>query len=171
MPSDGAPGLQVVTPAPGGASRSEGTAMRGRHPLEDSDRLAWQASAAVSLLERFGAQLLVALDAVGRGNDPELDAALLERDRLVTQLEPLLAVLAEARATVRSWPSPAGAGADSASQRALALILAPVDDALEHAQHLHRRLSDETREVLERRGRGAESVGRARRGGSLVLVR
>jgi hypothetical protein len=171
MAPDGGSGRQIVTPPVGRASTSEGAATRGRHPLEDSDRLAWQASAAVALLERFGAQLLVALDAVGRGNDPELDAALLERDRLVAQLEPLLAALAEARASVRAWPSPAGQGVDSASQHALALILAPVDDALEHAQHLHRRLSDETREVLARRGSESASVGRARRGGSLVLVR
>ncbi len=171
MPADDASGLQLVTPAPDGASTGEGTAMRGPHPLEDSDRLAWQAAAAVSLLERFGAQLLVALDAVGRGNDPELDAALLERDRLVAQLEPLLAALAVARATVRAWPSPVAPGVDSASHHALALILAPVDDALEHAQHLHRRLSDETREVVARRGCESASVRRARRGGSLVLVR
>jgi hypothetical protein len=171
MPSDDPSGLRIVTPSVGGASTTEGPATHCRHPLEDSDRLAWQVSAAVGLLERFGAQLLVALDAVGRGNDPELDAALLERDRLVGQLEPLLAALAEARATVRSWPSPSGAGAGSASHRALALILAPVDDALEHAQHLHRRLSDETRDVLARRGRESALLRHARRGGSLVLVR
>ena len=171
MPDDGASGLQIVTPDRDGASTGDGHATRGRHPLEDSDRLAWQASAAVDLLERFGAQLLVALDAVGCGNDAELDAALLERDRLVALLEPLLAAPAEARATVRAWPSPGGADIDSASQQALALILAPVDDALEHAQHLHRRLSDETRDVLVRRGRESAAVHRARRGGSLVLVR
>jgi hypothetical protein len=171
MPSDDGSGLRIVTPSVGGASTTGALAAHGRHPLEDSDRLAWQVSAAVRLLERFGAQLLVALDAVGRGDDPELDAALLERDRLVGQLEPLLAALAEARAIVRAWPSPSGAGVESVSHHSLALILAPVDDALEHAQLLHRRLSDETRGVLAGRGRESAPGRRARRGGSVVLVR
>jgi hypothetical protein len=132
-----------------GAPSSAGDGAR-RHPLEDSDRLAWQAEAAVSLLERFGALLTVALDAVGRADDAALGAALAERDHLVAQLEPLLAALADARAAVRDWPGDPGAGS-----RALSLILAPVDDALEHAQHLHRRLADETRDALARRARPA----------------
>ena len=170
-------GPRLVTPARGAASSSDAPA-RSRHPLEDSDHLAWQATAAVRLLERFGAQLLVALDAVGRSDDPALDAALLERDRLVAQLEPLLASLAEARARVRDWPAagPArGAPVDSASQQALTLILAPVDDALQHAQHLHKRLADETRDVIERRTRAPArppaAVRRGGRGGAVALVR
>jgi hypothetical protein len=71
---------------------------------------------------------------------------------------------------VRSWPSPSGAGAGSASHRALALILAPVDDALEHAQHLHRRLSDETRDVLARRGRESALLRSAWDGGRPVMA-
>ncbi|MGZ8493539.1 MAG: hypothetical protein ACXWZS_15170 [Gemmatirosa sp.] len=149
-----------------GASSSHDADARPRHPLEDSDHLAWQATAAVRLLERFGAQLLVALDAVGRSDDVALDAALVERDRLVAQLEPLLAALADARARVRAWPT-AGLLADgTASSHALTLILAPVDEALQHAQHLHRRLTDETREVLTRRG----AVGPAARGGRMGAV-
>ena len=160
----------AVTPAVKPAS-SPAAAARPRHPLEDSDHLAWQATAAVRLLERFGAQLLVALDAVGRSDDTALDAALLERDRLVAQLEPLLAALAEARARVRDWPAAraGGASADSASQQALTLILAPVDDALQHAQLLHRRLADETREVIARRT--ATPVRRSGRAGAVALVR
>ena len=159
----------AVTPAVKPAS-SPAAAARPRHPLEDSDHLAWQATAAVRLLERFGAQLLVALDALGRSDDPALDAALLERDRLVAQLEPLLAALAEARARVRDWPAaPPLGGGDSASQHALSLILAPVDDALQHAQLLHRRLADETREVIARRT--VAPVRRGSRGGAVALVR
>jgi hypothetical protein len=165
-------GPRLVTPARGAASSSDAGA-RARHPLEDSDHLAWQATAAVRLLERFGAQLLVALDAVGRSDDPALDAALLERDRLVAQLEPLLAALAEARARVRDWPT--SPSADSASQQALTLILAPVDDALQHAQLLHKRLADETRDVIERRTRTSvrtpAAVRRGGRGGAVALVR
>jgi hypothetical protein len=137
-----------VTSGPAPASSPDGGARR-RHPLEDSDRLAWQATAAVRLLERFGALLTVALDAVGSSDDAALDAALRERDLLVAQLEPLLAALAEARAGVRDWPG-LDEARTTASQQALALILAPVDDALEHAQHLHRRLADETRGALAR---------------------
>jgi hypothetical protein len=159
-----------VTVDDGGASSTHEALARPRHPLEDSDHLAWQATAAVRLLERFGAQLLVALDAVGRSDDAGLDAALLERDRLVAQLEPLLAALADARARVRSWPLAAGVPVDeSASHRALTLILAPVDDALQHAQLLHRRLTDETREAITRRARpGAARGGRM---GAVALVR
>lgn len=142
-----------------------------RHPLEDSDHLAWQATAAVRLLERFGALLLVALDAVGRSDDAALDEALVERDRLVRQLEPLLAALAEARALVRDWPAAPRAPADSASQRALTLILAPVDDALQHAQLLHKRLADETRDVLARRTQALAPARRDDRSGALALVR
>lgn len=142
-----------------------------RHPLEDSDHLAWQATAAVRLLERFGALLLVALDAVGRSDDAALDEALVERDRLVRQLEPLLAALAEARALVRDWPAAPRAQADSASQRALTLILAPVDDALQHAQLLHKRLADETRDVIARRTHALAPARRDDRSGALALVR
>lgn len=167
----GGTGPRLVTAARDAASSADAAARR-RHPLEDSDHLAWQATTAVRLLERFGAQLLVALDAVGRSDDPALDAALLERDRLVAQLEPLLAALAEARARVRDWPAaPPVGGGDSASQHALSLILAPVDDALQHAQLLHKRLSDETREVLERRTRPPAPVRRGGRGGAVALVR
>ena len=158
---------RLATPARGASATPDG---RPRHPLEDSDHLAWQATAAVRLLEQFGAQLLVALDAVGRGDDPALDAALLERDRLVVQLEPLLAALAEARALVRDWPA-ASSAPSSASQQAVALILAPVDDALQHAQLLHKRLADETREVIARRTQSPAPVRRGGRGGSVALVR
>lgn len=167
-------GPRLVAGASDASSAPSGAGGPVRHPLEDSDRLAWQATAAVRLLERFGAQLLVALDAVGGGDDAGLEAALLERDRLVTQLEPLLAALAEARALTRDWPGGARpAGAPTNSQAALALILAPVDDALEHAQHLHRRLTDETRDTLARRTAAARvaTVRRAGRGGAVALVR
>jgi hypothetical protein len=161
-----------VTSTPDDASSTDGptdgTPVRARHPLEDSDHLAWQATAAVRLLERFGAQLLVALDAVGRSDDAALDAALVERDRLVAQLEPLLAALADARARVRAWPVAVAAADGSASVQALTLILAPVDDALQHAQLLHKRLTDETREVLTRRSTRPARGGRM---GAVALVR
>jgi hypothetical protein len=128
------------------------------HPLEDSARLAWQASAAVGLLERFGDLLAVALDAVGNGHDATLAGALAERERLMLQLEPLLAALAGARQGVSAIEGEAGANA----RRALAMILRPVDEALRHAQHLHLRLSDE---VTER-----PMTGRAR-GAPLALIR
>ena len=108
------------------------------HPLEESGRLAWQATAAVGLLERFGDLLMVALEAVGAGDDAALDAALMERERLVSQLEPLLAALASARELAARAPA-------AASRAAIAVILRPVDEALRHAQHLHLRLADEVR--------------------------
>jgi hypothetical protein len=108
------------------------------HPLEESGRLAWQATAAVGLLERFGDLLTIALDALGAGDDHALDAALVERERLVVQLEPLLAALAAARELAGRAPA-------AASRSAIAVILRPVDDALRHAQHLHLRLADEVR--------------------------
>jgi len=110
------------------------------HPLEDSDRLAWQATASVSLLERFGDLVVVALDAVGRGDDAALLSALTERELLMQQLQPLLGALAGARQYM------AGAPPHTAAARAVEEILAPVDDALRHAQVLHSRLSDEVRE-------------------------
>jgi hypothetical protein len=134
------------------------------NPLEESDRLAWQATAAVGLLERFGDLLTVALDAVGRGDDAALARALAERDRLVDQLEPLLAALASARETAGAWADAStratlgeaadaaaaasaatagAAGAVSATRAAVAVILRPVDEALRHAKHLHLRLADE----------------------------
>ncbi len=119
-------------PPPGGAS----------HPLEESGRLAWQATAAVGLLERFGDLLTVALEAVGSGDDHALDAALMERERLVAQLEPLLASLAAARELAARAPA-------AASRAALGVILRPVDDALRNAQHLHLRLADEVRSRAE----------------------
>jgi len=112
----------------------------GRHPLEDSDVLAWQATAAVSLLERFGDLVVIALDAVGRGADAELERALRERGELVQELQPLLGALAAAREFMTACPP------HTAAARAVDEILAPVDDALRHAQLLHSRLSDEVRE-------------------------
>jgi hypothetical protein len=108
------------------------------HPLEASDRLAWQATAAVGLLERFGDLVLVALDAAGDGDDDCLRAALAERGRLMVQLEPLLAELAMAR-QMMSRDELAGPNA----RRALATILQPVDHALRYANLLHARLADE----------------------------
>ena len=108
------------------------------HPLEDSDRLAWQATATVGLLERFGDLLTVALDAVGSGDDLALGAALCEREQLLEQLEPLLAALARARSEVAASPA-----SGTHAHRALASILRPVDEALRHAQLLHVRLTDE----------------------------
>jgi hypothetical protein len=112
----------------------------GRHPLEDSEQLAWQATDAVSLLERFGDLVIVALDAVGRGADDELERALRDRGALVQELQPLLGALAAAREYMIGCPP------HTAAARAVAEILAPVDDALRHAQLLHSRLSDEVRE-------------------------
>jgi hypothetical protein len=133
--------------------------------LGDSDRLAWQASAAVAMLERFGELLTIALDAVGDGDDVAFTHALVERDRLVVQLEPLLGALASARSEAHAWPAPVPSltaeSADhwrddpeaTAAMTALTLarILAPVDDALQHAQHLHVRLSSEVGGRVTRR--------------------
>jgi hypothetical protein len=121
-----------VAPAP---------APRAGHPLEDSDRLAWQATAAVDLLERFGDLLSVALEAVGSGDDAALQGALVERERLLVQLEPLLAALARARDGVAR-----ASGVGTHAHQALGAILRPVDEALRHAQLLHERLSDEVAE-------------------------
>jgi hypothetical protein len=118
-----------------------------RHPLEDSDQLAWQATTAVSLLERFGDLVVVALDAVGRGADAELEQALAERGALVAELQPLLGALASARQFMSATPP------HTAAARAVDEILAPVDDALRHAQLLHSRLSDEVRERRWESGR------------------
>lgn len=135
------------------------------YPLRDGDRLTWQASAAVTLLERFGHLLSVALQAVGDGDDAAFSLALAERDRLVTQLEPLLGALATARSEAEEWATPGAAPSDAPSASwcdevalpgslqalAVARILAPVDAALQHAQHLHVRLSDEVRGRATRR--------------------
>jgi hypothetical protein len=110
------------------------------HPLEDSDRLAWQATASVSLLERFGDLVVVALDAVGRGDDAALLSALTERELLMQQLQPLLGALSGARQYMAAAPP------HTAAARVVDEILAPVDDALRHAQLLHSRLSGEVRE-------------------------
>jgi len=107
-------------------------------PLEASGRLAWQATAAVGLLERFGDLVTVALQAVGSGDDATLDAALGERERLLRQLEPLLGDLAAARHAMTD-----GLVAGSNAQRAVETILRPVDDALRYAKLLHVRLADE----------------------------
>jgi hypothetical protein len=129
-PRDGAPGV-APWDGPG--------AVRAR--LED------EAATAVALLERFGDLLGVALAAAGRGDDAALDVAVGERAWVMAELEPLLASLAAARAQTRTQPrAPAGrrralpAAVDPAT---LALILAPVDDALRHARLLHERLADE----------------------------
>ena len=108
------------------------------HPLEASDRLAWQATAAVALLERFGDLVLIAREAAGDGDDDLLRAALAERGRLLIELQPLLADLAVARQQV-SRDEVAGPNA----RRALATILQPVDQALRYANLLHERLADE----------------------------
>jgi hypothetical protein len=108
------------------------------HPLEACDRLAWQATAAVGLLERFGDLVLVALEAAGDGDDELLRAALTERQRLLSQLEPLLADLSGARQRM-SQDEFAGPNA----RHALATILHPVDQALRYANVLHVRLTDE----------------------------
>jgi len=142
-----------ATPAASGADSD------AAHPLEESGRLAWQASAAVGLLERFGDLLTVALEAVGSGDDEALDAALAERERLVAQLEPLLAALAAARESASAWVPPragddaAASRGASASRAAIAVILRPVNEALRHAQHLHLRLTDEVRGREARRHR------------------
>jgi hypothetical protein len=106
------------------------------HPLEDSARLAVQATSAVELLERFGDLVIVALEAVGSGDDAALRAALAERERLMQALEPLLADLAVARHA-------AAATAGQNARAAVATILKPVDEALRHARLLHIRLTDE----------------------------
>ncbi|MBV9880269.1 MAG: hypothetical protein JO180_07230 [Gemmatirosa sp.] len=152
-------GVPAPATAPAAASDTEAVAaavaaasVTTGHPLEDSARLAWQASAAVGLLERFGDLLAVALDAVGNGHDATLASALAERERLMLQLEPLLAALAGARQGVLAIDGDAGVNA----RRALATILRPVDEALRHAQHLHLRLADEApQRPAAARGRGA----------------
>ncbi|AHG87705.1 hypothetical protein J421_0168 [Gemmatirosa kalamazoonensis] len=111
------------------------------HPLEASDRLAWQATAAVGLLERFGDLVMVALDAVGSRDDEALAAALAERERLMAQLQPLLADLATARLSASELEL-----AGPYSRRAVATILGPVDEALRYANLLHARLTDEVSE-------------------------
>ena len=111
------------------------------HPLEASDRLAWQATAAVGLLERFGDLVMVALDAVGSRDDAALHAALAERERLMAQLQPLLADLASARLGASELEL-----AGPYSRRAVATILRPVDEALRYANLLHARLTDEVSE-------------------------
>jgi len=137
-----------------------------QHPLEASDRLAWQATTAVALLERFGDLVFVALDAAGDDDDATLQSALSERERLLAQLEPLLADLALARRQATE------VHAGPASCRALATILRPVDEALRYANLLHARLTDELP------GRAAASTGKATavptrpaRRGPLALVR
>lgn len=135
--------------APPGAAPAAAAPAASLHPFEESGRLAWQVTAAVGLLERFGDLLMVALDAVGAGDDVALAAALSERGRLVAQLEPLLAALAAARESAGRWVPPdaddASARAAHASRAAIAVILRPVDAALRNAQHLHLRLADEVR--------------------------
>lgn len=113
-----------------------GTLVPTPHPLEESDRLAWQAEAAVSMLERFGELVGIALDALGASDDEGFAAALAERERLVALLEPLLGELALARQRARTYPAPR-------ASEALAEILRPVDEALHYAQLLHARLVDE----------------------------
>lgn len=142
---------------------------RAAHPLEDSERLAWQATSAAHLLERFGDLLTVALEAVGDSDDAALLAALGERDRLVSQLEPLLADLAVARQSLGAWRFVGGSvdGPAGASERALAGILRPVDEALRYAQLLHVRLADEVRDRAERTDAGRTP----RRGAPVALVR
>jgi len=129
------------------------------HPLEASDRLAWQATAAVGLLERFGDLVLIALEAAGDGDDDLLRAALAERGRLLIQLQPLLADLAVARQQM-SADEVAGPNA----RRALATILQPVDQALRYANLLHERLADELPPT-------PAPAARTLRRGSLTLVR
>jgi hypothetical protein len=107
-----------------------------RHPLEESDRLAWQAEAAVGLLERFGELVSVALAAVAADDEDAFAAALAERERLVALLEPLLGDLAQARRRAGTFATPR-------ASEALAEILRPVDEALHYAQLLHSRLADE----------------------------
>ena len=109
------------------------------HPLEESERLAWQAEAAVSLLERFGELVGIALDAVGAGDDAAFASALAERARLVLLLEPLLDELAQARYRARTYAAPL-------ATEALAEILRPVDEAVRYARLLHARLVDEVSE-------------------------
>jgi hypothetical protein len=125
-----------VSPARVGAPRA--AHQLEAHPLEASDRLAEQATAAVGLLERFGDLVIVALEAVGHGDDDALRAALRERERLMRELEPLLADLAAARDTVAD-----ARVAGPHARQALASILGPVDQALRHAKLLHLRLTDE----------------------------
>ena len=131
-------------------SSLSGAATAAAHPLEDSDRLAWQATAAVDLLERFGDLLTIALDAVGSGDDLTLGEALVEREQLLVQLEPLLAALASARERVAASPM-----SGTHVRSALAAILRPVDEALRHAQLLHVRLADEVSDRPTTPGRRA----------------
>jgi hypothetical protein len=130
--------------------------------LDASGRLAWQATAAVGLLERFGDLVTVALEAVGSGDDEALDAALGERERLLRQLEPLLGDLAAARSTMTD-----GLVDGSNAQRAVATILRPVDDALRYANLLHVRLAAA---VADRRVPSASAAPSGRRA-PLALVR
>lgn len=109
------------------------------HPLEESERLAWQAEQAVTLLERFGELVGIALDAVGDGDEPAFVAALAERERLMVLLQPLLGDLAKARRHADGFATPC-------ASEALAEILRPVDEALRYAQLLHARLADEMSE-------------------------
>jgi hypothetical protein len=130
--------LAVATPEATARPAELPAELAVEHPLEASDRLAWQATAAVGLLERFGDLVLIALEAAGDGDDDLLRAALAERGQLLIQLQPLLADLAVARQQM-SLDDVAGPNA----RRALATILQPVDHALRYANLLHERLADE----------------------------
>ncbi len=115
------------------------TPLVAAHPLEDSSRLAWQATAAVGLLERFGDLVTTALDAVSGGDDRALVEALHERERLLVQLEPLLADLSAARHRLAREPEGA------AARQAIESILRPVDEALRYANLLHVQLEEPRR--------------------------
>lgn len=131
--------MTPVSAAPAAAhARAAREPLPFEHPLEASGRLAAQATAAVGLLERFGDLVTVALEAVGSRDDVALRAALAERERLLGQLEPLLADLAAARQRVLDETL----GGPNA-RRALSTILRPVDEALRYANLLHVRLTDE----------------------------
>jgi hypothetical protein len=108
-----------------------------------------QAATAVALLERFGGELVLALEAVGRGDDAAFDAAVAERERLVDCLMPVLAPLAAARR---------GAAAVEARDPSCAGALARVDAALAHARHLHGLVADEVRERATRPAAGVAHV-------------
>jgi hypothetical protein len=109
----------------------------GGAPDRATQALEAQAALAVALLERFGGELVLALEAVGRGDDAAFDAAVAERERLVDCLMPVLVPLAAARREA------AGVEAHDAS---CAGALARVDAALAHARHLHGLVADELRE-------------------------
>lgn len=100
---------------------------------EAEARLVWQAEAAVVLLQRFGAQLLGALTALGAADERALAVALAERERLLAQLAPLLAPLATARARC------------ALGGHAVPDALLAVDAALVNARHLHVVVADEVR--------------------------